>query len=64
MPRWVPLLIGAVLVVIAALAVYTGVRYRGGPIGRAFERATATVTPPEGGPPGEPQPGASRVMHG
>jgi hypothetical protein len=64
MPRWVLLLIGTVLVVIAALAVYTGIRYRGGPIGRAFDRATATVMPPEGGPPGEPVPGGSRMMHG
>lgn len=64
MPGWVPILIGTVLVVIAALAVYTGVRYRGGPIGRAFDRATSSLMRPEGGPPGEPQPGASRVIHG
>ena len=64
MPRWVPILIGGVLVVIAALAVYTGARYRGGPIGRAFDRATSTLMRTEGGPPGEPQPGASRVIHG
>jgi hypothetical protein len=64
MPRWVPMLIGTVLVVIAALAVYTGIRYRGGPIGRAFDRATVRGIPAEGGPPGEPQAGASRVMHG
>jgi hypothetical protein len=64
MPAWVPVLIGIVLVVIAALAVYTGIRYRGGPIGRAFDRATSSIMPSEGGPPGEPQPGASRVLHG
>ena len=63
MPGWVPILIGSVLVVIAALAVYTGIRYRGGPIGRAFDRATSTIRA-DGGPPGEPQPGASRVLHG
>lgn len=64
MPRWVPVLIGTVLVIIAALAVYTGIRYRGGPIGRAFDRAASTIIPSEGGPPGEPQAGASRVVHG
>lgn len=63
MPRWVPVLIGIVLVLMAALAVFTGLRYRGGPLGRAFGRAVAVV-PSEGGAPGEPQPGASRVLHG
>ena len=28
MPRWVPVLIGVILVVMAGLAVYTGLRYR------------------------------------
>ncbi len=64
MPSWVPVLIGAVLLIIAALAVYTGMRYRGGPLGRAFDRATSSIMPSEGGAPGEPQPGASRVLHG
>lgn len=64
MPRWVPVLIGVVLLIIAALAVYTGMRYRGGPLGRALERATTSMVRSEGGAPGEPQPGASRVLHG
>lgn len=64
MPAWVPVLIGAVLVTIAGLAVYTGIRYRGGPIGRAFDRATSSIIGADGGAPGEPQPGASRVLHG
>jgi hypothetical protein len=64
MPAWVPVLIGTVLVAIAALAVYTGIRYRGGPIGRAFDRATSSIMRSDGGPPGEPQPGASRILHG
>ena len=64
MPRWVPVLIGVVLLIIAVLAVYTGMRYRGGPLGRAFGRATTSMVRSEGGAPGEPQPGASRVLHG
>lgn len=64
MPRWVPILIGVILVGMAILAVYTGMKYRGGPLGRAFERASDVIIPSEGGPPGEPQPGASRVLHG
>lgn len=64
MPRWVPMLIGAVLVIMAALAVYTGVRYRenGGAltpnVQSRRERATTAA------PPGEPGAGASRVLHG
>ncbi|HEY0788286.1 MAG TPA: PEGA domain-containing protein [Thermoanaerobaculia bacterium] len=64
MPAWVPVLIGAVLLIIAGLAVYTGMRYRGGPLGRAVDRATTSIMRSEGGAPGEPQPGASRVLHG
>lgn len=63
MPRWVPILIGAVLVTMAGLAVYTGLRYRdegtltGHVKPRRVERATSA-------PPGEPEAGASLVMHG
>lgn len=64
LPRWIPILIGAVLLGMAALAVFTGLQYRGGPLGQAFRRATGSVLPSEGGAPGEPQPGASRVVHG
>lgn len=65
MPRWVPVLIGVVLVGMGVLAVMTGLKYRGGgTLGRAFERATSVAIPSEGGAPGEPQPGASRVVHG
>jgi hypothetical protein len=63
MPRWVPVLIGGLLVALAALAVFTGLRYRDSntmtehvPLRR--ERPTASA------PPGEPGAGASRVMHG
>lgn len=64
MPRWVPALIGAVLVIMAALAVYTGIRYRDDDtlVGRIQpSRRERTTTP---APPGEPEAGASRVMHG
>ncbi len=64
MPRWVPLLIGAVLVTMAGLAVYTGIRYRDDDTltekvrPRRVERAATPA------PPGEPEAGASLVMHG
>lgn len=64
MPRWVPILIGAVLVTLAALAVFTGLRYR--------DTNTNTITdhvPPRrerttNAPPGEPEAGASLVLSG
>src|SRR5258706_504665 len=62
LPRWVPTLIGAVLVTLAALAVYTGVRYRNPTLADGIirsKRSTTAVT--GGGPPGEPGPGASLV---
>lgn len=64
MPRWVPIVIGVVLVTIAALAVITGSRYRENTLVRmvtsrqTMPRATAPA------PPGEPEPGASRVISG
>ena len=63
MPRWVPILIGAVLVIMAALAVYTGIRYRDDDtlVDRVGTRREPAVT---NAPPGEPEAGASRVMHG
>lgn len=64
LPRWVPILIGVILVGMAGLAVFTGLQYRGGPLGRAFSRAAQSIIPSEGGAPGEPQPGASRIVHG
>ena len=63
MPRWVPVLIGAVLVTIAALAVITGMRYRDNTLVRMVSRSTTPrVAAPA--PPGEPEPGASRVLSG
>lgn len=64
MPRWVPVLIGVVLAIMAGLAVYTGMRYRDDDtlVGRIQpQRRERTTTP---APPGEPEAGASRVMHG
>lgn len=63
MPRWVPILIGVVLVVIAGLAVFTGLRYRdeGTLTARIRPRKAPAMTP---APPGEPGAGASLVLHG
>lgn len=62
MPRWVPVLIGVLLVLLAGLAVFTGLRYR------APDPLTETPQRRERqdafAPPGEPSAGASRVMHG
>jgi hypothetical protein len=65
LPRWVPTLIGIVLVTLAALAVYTGVRYRNPTLADGMirgKRSANAVT--GGGPPGEPGPGASLVFPG
>lgn len=66
MPGWVPILIGALLVVIAALAVFTGLRFRRGgtleqivgPTDAGNRRDQAPA------PSGEPEAGASLVMPG
>jgi hypothetical protein len=63
MPRWVPILIGTVLAVMGALAIYTGLRYRddGTLTEHVRPRAERGMT---AAPPGEPGAGASLVMHG
>jgi hypothetical protein len=62
LPRWIPVLIGVLLVTLAALAVITGLRYREQPLGGAVkERRERSTTP---APPGEPGAGASLVLHG
>lgn len=63
LPRWVPVMIGAILVVLAALAVFTGLRYResGTMADHVPVRRERSTTP---APPGEPGAGASLVMHG
>ena len=62
MPRWVPVLIGAILVCMAALAVYTGLRNREDDtiLGHVKpQRARRATTAPTG----EPSAGASLVLH-
>ena len=65
LPSWVPTLIGAVLVIMAGLAVYTGVRYRNPTLANGIIRRR---TPPRAmngsGAPGEPEPGASLLFPG
>jgi hypothetical protein len=66
MPRWVPGVIGVVLVAMAALAVYTGLRYRTPTVanGVVKSRRPARAMTGGAGPPGEPEPGASLVFPG
>ena len=64
MPRWVPILIGAVLVTIAALAVITGMRYRENTLVRMVSGRSTEPRVAAPAPPGEPEPGASRVLSG
>lgn len=62
-PRWVPVLIGLVLVSMAALAIYTGLRYREGTT--LTERVPAQREVPQGSAPsGGPGAGASLVLPG
>jgi hypothetical protein len=65
MPKWVPALIGVVLVSMAALAVYTGLRYRNPPLASGIiklRHPARSMT--GGGAPGEPGPGGSLVLPG
>lgn len=66
LPRWVPVLIGLLLVVFAALAVYTGSRYRGNARFPALVTKRAATAPRAAAPapPGELEPGASLVLPG
>ena len=65
LPGWVPTVIGVVLVLMAALAVYTGIRYRNPTLANGIvkRRATPRVTT-NGGAPGEPEPGGSLLFPG
>jgi hypothetical protein len=66
MPPWVPAVIGVVLVAMAALAVYTGIRYRTPALANAVikTRRPARAMTGGAGPPGEPEPGSSLVFPG
>ena len=62
-PRWVPVLIGAVLVVMALLAVFTGSRFRDTSlVGMVKPRKLSR--PASAAPPGEPEAGASLMFPG
>lgn len=64
MPRWIPILIGAVLVVMAALAVITGLRFRDTSlVGMVKPRKPARPFT-TAAPPGEPEAGASLMFPG
>jgi hypothetical protein len=66
MPRWVPGVIGLVLVAMAALAVYTGVRYRTPTLanGVVKSRRPARAMTSGAGAPGEPEAGSSLMFPG
>src|SRR4029077_15655950 len=76
LPGWVPTAIGVVLVLMAALAVYTGLRYRNPTLANGIIKTrrprgngtSKTAPPPRamtgGGPPGEPEAGSSLVFPG
>jgi len=65
MPRWVPVLIGVVLVLIGALAVWTGIRYRHPSLANDIVKSRRPARPMTGaGPPGEPEPGGSLMFPG
>lgn len=65
LPKWVPAAIALVLIALATLAVFTGVRYRGGRLDRPFTQTSAARdVRQDAGAPGEPEPGASRVQPG
>jgi hypothetical protein len=63
MPGWVPTMIGIVLVVMAALAVWTGLRYHNPTLAGSIIHPRRTPRVISGnGPGGEPEPGASLVF--
>jgi hypothetical protein len=66
MPRWVPGVIGIVLVAMAALAVYTGLRYRTPTLANGVVKSHRPARAMTGGAgaPGEPEPGASLMFPG
>ena len=64
LPAWVPAAIGVVLVAIAALAIYTGLRYRSGTVTSTVVRPRHPPRQSGNGPPGEPEPGASLIFPG
>src|SRR2546426_4295177 len=65
LPSWVPTAIGVILVIMAALAVYTGLRFRNPTLANGIIK---TRRPPRAmtsvGPPGEPEAGSSLIFPG
>jgi hypothetical protein len=64
MPRWIPVLIGLVLVGMAGLAVFTGLRSRDDGTIAEHVRPRTDRREDTNAPPGEPGAGASLVLHG
>ena len=62
MPRWVPVLIGVVLVALAGLAVFTGLRYRRDTLVDRIGTSKARSGQTSAAPPGEPGAGSSLVL--
>lgn len=63
LPRWVPIVIALLLIAMAAGAIWTGLRRRDVPFWKIAPVARDSQASASGVP-GEPEPGASRVMHG
>ncbi|HEX7154780.1 MAG TPA: hypothetical protein VF618_25075 [Thermoanaerobaculia bacterium] len=59
MPRWVPILIGTVLVIIAGFAVFTGLRYRDNTLTGLIRGDDPPRRPTRATHPGEQEPGGS-----
>lgn len=64
LPRWIAPAIALLLVSLAGLAIYTGLRYRRAPLGGVFPDRKLDMPREHGGAPGEPEAGASRMLHG
>ena len=64
MPRWVPVLIGVALVVMAVLAILTGIRNRDDDTILAHVKPRRQQQANTPAPPGEPGAGESLVLHG
>lgn len=64
MPAWVPMLIGVVLVALAALAVFTGLHYRNNTLTGVVHARSAPANSHSPAPPGEPEAGASLMFPG
>lgn len=64
LPPWVPVLIGAVLVAMAGLAVFTGLRYRNNTLVTIVRPRHKIQQPATVAPPGEPEAGASLIFPG